>query len=231
MTTKKRSSPPEIALAVPEELGIPPDQLWARIDFYHQVTNLTFYEEGKVTTRIVDAMDIAHALAAELTYGTGLLPENTLWWNNGKHGPVYGLYEPPAMRILSLEYDIGKEPRRFNIPLPGLIFICQPGQAPYVYAVKSRPTKATGMVYRAPLCNMFHDGRSCGGSNLYPERVTEIPRQFLASFFTATAELSGRSKKHPKNIITLWKEIEGKTEYPLDDLVEHGRLEKLLDIR
>ncbi len=234
ITTKSPQKPEPkaaFAIAVPEELGVPPDPLRMRLDFHHQLTTLTFFDNDKTTTRVVDAMDIAQALANDLTYGSGLLPENTLWWINTRSGPLYALYEPPAIHKLALEYDVHKEPRRFTIPLPGLIFLCRSGLPPYVFAVKGRPTKNDDIFYKAPLCNIFTDGRSCGGNTRYPERVTEIPRHFLSSFFSATAELSGRSKKHPKNIVALWKELDGKKEYPLDDLVEQGQIYQLAAIR
>ncbi|GAI49377.1 unnamed protein product, partial [marine sediment metagenome] len=60
--------------AVPEELGIPPDPLRLRLDFHHQAVEMTFFEGETVTSKVVSAMDVAHALASELSFGSGLLP-------------------------------------------------------------------------------------------------------------------------------------------------------------
>jgi len=83
---------------VPKELGIPVDSLRLRVDFFHQSTTLTSFDGDTVTTRQVDAMDIAHALSRELAVGTGLLPENTLWWLNSRDGQVYAIYVEPKIR-------------------------------------------------------------------------------------------------------------------------------------
>jgi hypothetical protein len=146
-------------------------------------------------------MDVAHALASDLSFGSGLLPPDTLWWQNTRGGPVFALYVEPKIWKLALQEDIKKPPQRFTLPLPGLIFLCTPGQAPWVYAVKKRPTRETDTVYRAPLANIFSNGRSCPGSHQYPTRINEVVQSFFVSFFSATADLSHRSKKYPKNVL------------------------------
>jgi hypothetical protein len=120
---------------------------------------MTYFQGDIVTTKQVDAMEVAHALANDLSFGSGLLPSDTLWWQNTRSGPVFALYVEPKIWKLALQEDIKKPPQRFNIPLPGLIFLCLPGQAPWVYAVKKRPTKETDIVYRAPLANIFNTQR------------------------------------------------------------------------
>jgi len=109
---------------------------------------MTYFQGDIVTTKQVDAMDVAHALASDLSFGSGLLPPDTLWWQNTRSGPVFALYAEPKVWKLALQEDIKKTPQRYTIPLPGLIFLCTPGQAPWVYAVKRRPIKETDIVYR-----------------------------------------------------------------------------------
>ena len=99
--------------------------------------------------------------------------------------------------------------------MPGLVFVCSPGRAPWVYAAKSRPTGADQQLYRAPAFNVFSDGRACPGSHKFPEEVGLIPE----SFFPLTGDTRDRSKKHPGNLLTLWEELDGKSEYPIEDLV------------
>ena len=132
---------PAFSWAVPKELGIPADPLRLRLDFHHQSAVMTYFQGDIVTTKQVDAMDVAHALASDLSFGSGLLPPDTLWWQNTRSGPVFALYVEPKIWKLALQEDIKKPPQRFTIPLPGLIFLCTPGQAPWVYAVKKRPPK------------------------------------------------------------------------------------------
>ncbi len=219
---------PGFSWAVPKELGIPADTLRLRLDFFHQSTVLTYFHDDIATTRQVDAMDVAHALARELSFGTGLLPDNTLWWKNTRGGPLFAIYVAPKVWRLALQEKIDKPPRRSTVPLPGFIFLCMQGQPPWVVACKKKPTKETDIVYHAPLANVFRNGRSCPGSNKYPTRVADIVQSFFVSFFSATADLQGRSKKYPKNVLDLWKSLEGKNKFPYDDLVDFAKVEDLM---
>ncbi|MCK4265910.1 MAG: hypothetical protein KAX31_01420 [Thermoplasmata archaeon] len=191
---------------------------------------MTYFEGETVTSKEVDAMDIAHSLAAELSFGSGLLPDRALWWLNTRSGPVVAIYVEPQVRQVALQEDISKPPRRFKIPLPGLIFLCRPGSPPWVYAVKRKPTKETDIVYKAPLANIFANGRNCPGTHKFPARVGDVVQSFFISFFTATADLRNRSVKFPGNVIHLWEFLDGKKKYPMDDLVRHGTIFDLLNM-
>ncbi|KKK84063.1 hypothetical protein LCGC14_2787100, partial [marine sediment metagenome] len=68
---------PAFSWAIPKELGIPADPLRLRLDFFHQATVMTIFQENTTITKPVDAMDVAHALASDLSFGTGLLPPDT----------------------------------------------------------------------------------------------------------------------------------------------------------
>ena len=103
--------------------------------------------------------------------------------------------------------------------MPGLVFVCSPGRAPWVYAAAERPTDAEQHLFRAPAFNVFSDGRVCPGSHRFPEEVDLIPESFFQSFFSLTGDTRDRSKKHPENLVALWEELDGKTEYPMEDLV------------
>ena len=226
--TSENTEAPAYSWAVPKELGIPPDPLRLRLDFHHQPTVMTFFQGDTVITRQVDAMDVAHALASDLSFGSGLLPDNTLWWQNTKEGPVCALYVEPKVRKLALQDQVDKAPRRFKIPLPGLIFLCSPGKPPWVFAVKKKPTKVTDIVFRAPFCNIYQNGRSCPGSHTYPTRVADIVQSFLVSFFSQTADLRKRSMLFPDNIIQLWEHLDNKKIFPKNDLVVHGTIKDVM---
>jgi len=228
--TNREAEGSAFSWAVPEELGIPPDQLRLRLDFYHQAVEMTFFEDDIVTTKMVSAMDVAFSLASELSFGTGLLPPDTLWWKNTRGGPIYALYTMPKIRKVALLQDARKAPRRFTIPLPGFIFLCRPGQPPWVYAVKKRPTKDTDIVYNAPLCNIFANGRTCPGNHRYPERVADMEHSFFMSFFTPTANLTDRSLKFPQNIVLLWEYLDKKKAFPMCDLVQHATIGDLMSL-
>jgi len=225
------SKPPSsFSWAVPEELGIPPDPLRLRLDFYHQAVEMTFFEGETVTSKVVSVMDVAHALASELSFGSGLLPMESIWWRNTRGGPVVAIYVKPHIRQLALQKDIKKPPKRYKVPMPGLIFLCRAGAPPWVFAVKNKPKKETDIVYRAPLANIHANGRSCAGSHKYPAQLDNMVESFFTSFFSATADLRDRSKQFPENVIHLWEFLNGKKKYPLVDLVNLCVIRDLLNM-
>ncbi|MBA7471769.1 hypothetical protein ES707_07079 [subsurface metagenome] len=226
--TDNEAKPPALQWAVPKELGIPPDPLRLRLDFFHQATSMTYFSGDTAVTTIVDAMDVAFALASDLSFGTGLLPEGTLWWRSTRGGSVTALYVEPAVRKLALQVDVSKTPYRFEIPLPGLIFLCSQGSPPWVYAVKKKPTKETDIVYKAPLFNLYENGRSCQGSHMYPARVADIVQSFFISFFSPTANITNRSNAFPRNLEGLWRSLQKKKKFPMADLVPHGTIRDLM---
>jgi len=219
---------PGFSWAVPEELGIPADPLRLRLDFHHQAVEMTYFEGETVTSKVVSAMDVAHALASELSFGSGILPPGTIWWRNTRSGTVVAIYVEKHIRQLALQRNIKNPVKRYKVPMPGLIFLCQPGKAPWVFAVKSKPKKETDTVYRAPLANIFANGLSCPGSHKFPTRLEDMVESFFTSFFSATADLHNRSKQFPGNVIHLWEFLNGKKKYPLADLVEHGSISDLM---
>jgi hypothetical protein len=231
MPTIKNDLPSPFKRVLPDSVRVGKDHIALRLDFYTEAIVMQTFEKDGGSFRMVSAYDVAHAMANELPFGSGILPENTLWWKNDKSGPEVAIWIAPGVRRLALQTDVTKPPERFDIPLPGLIFICQPAQAPYVFAVTKRPTGPKDRVYKAPLSNVYDGGRSCAGNNHYPADVGEIPNSFLRSFFSEGGSFTGRSKKCPGNIIQLWKELDKKTEYPLDDLVFHGTVGDLMGLR
>jgi len=214
--------------SVAPELGVPADPLRCRLDFHHQAVVMTLFNPETVEKRVVSAIDVSHALASSLSFGSGLLPTDTLWWKNTRGGPIFAIYEKPRVRKLALQESATKQPRRFTIPLPGFIFLCSPGKPPWVFAVKDRPTKDTHVVYKAPLCNLHENGRSCPGSHKYPTRIADIVESFFTSFFTATADLHNRSIMFKSDVVHLWEFLDKKKTFPTGDMVRHGTVRDLM---
>ena len=226
---RKTSSPGQyFNWAVPPKMKAGKDSLQMRLDIYSQAITLTMFDGDIAATKMVSAMDVAHALATELRFSTGILPENTLWWINSKDGPIIAVYQLPRIWKVALQENFNQPATRFTIPLPALLFLCSPLKAPWVYAVKRRPTKLEDIIYKAPLANVFETGRTCAGSQKYAVDPKETINLFFVSFFTKHADLENRSVKYPKDITKLWTELNGKKEYPLDDLVRHGTVQDLL---
>jgi len=215
---------------VPEKLNVPADPLQARLDFHNQACVLTVYDEIN-ETRVVSALDVAQALAKELAFTSPLLPPHTLWWANTDSGPATALYEAPRIRKVALQTDAMKPPQRYTIPLPGLIFIVVPGKAPWVYAVEKYPQSVTDPVFAAPLCNVFAAGNTCPGNQKYSNDPAQIVETFFLSFFTRAANLDKRSKKFPQDVSKLWKFLDGKKEFPLNDMIRQGTVKDLMSLR
>ena len=199
-----------------------------RLDFYHEAVVMHLVDKGIITTRMVSARDVALALLREVPLASGILPQGALWWGQGKNGVLVALWRPPRIWPVALQTEAFQPPRRLKLPLPGLIFICQAGRPPLVYAAKRRPASVEDTTYHAPLFNVFRDGRTCPGTHKYPQYIGEIPESFFRSFFTPTADHAGRSKRYPDSLLKLWEELDGKKRYPLGDLVPLGKLKEVV---
>jgi hypothetical protein len=93
-------------------------------------------------------------------------------------------------------------------------------------------------VFKAPLANVFANGRSCPGSQRYPLEVDKHIELFFISFFTHDADVEGRSVKFPNNIVALWEWLDkqkplpdiGAPGFPLDDLLPHAYVSDLMQM-
>ncbi|GAI60671.1 unnamed protein product [marine sediment metagenome] len=228
MVQELTKQPVSYQWALPENVEVPADELKVRLDFYGQSVVMYVMADGIITTKMVSAQDIALALLRDIPLGSGVLPENTLWWQHRQDGePVVALWRPPQVWPAALQLEPFKPPRRFKLPMPGLIFICRPGSPPGVVAAKKRPTTPEDPIFRAPLYNVYTDGNTCPGSHKYSEGVSKIPEEFFMSFFTQA--LGGEvSRKHGHDLLKLWESIDGKRRYPLRDLMPCGKVANLL---
>jgi hypothetical protein len=95
-------------------------------------------DKPTIITRMVSAKDITMALMSTVPIETGILPENALWWGQGSNGVCVALWRMPQVWKVALQTEPFKPPRRLALPMPGLIFICQPGRPPRVFAAKKR---------------------------------------------------------------------------------------------
>ena len=110
-----------------------------------------------------------------LGFSSGLLPKETLWWNQGETGQVVALWRPPQVWSVALQQEAFKPPARLRLPMPGAGLRLLAGPRPWVYAATSRPADLEQHLFRAPAFNVFRDGRVCPGSHRFPEEVGLIP--------------------------------------------------------
>ena len=203
----------------PGAVDVPRDELQLQMEVYRETILLRGFEGETNWVRTVSADEIANAFTRHLGFSSGLLPQEALWWGQGETGRTVALWRPPQVWPVALQREAFKPPARLRIPMPGLVFVCSPARAPWVYAALSRPSDPEQRLYRTPAFNVFQDGRVCPGSHKFPEEVGRIPESFFQSFFSLTGDTKVRSKKHPDNLQSLWEELDGTTEYPAEDLV------------
>ena len=228
MSTKLTEYPKAYQWALPPSLEVPPDELEVRLDLYHSSVILYLVENGIITTRMVSAREVALAILRNVPLHSGLLPEGALWWRQGREGEEVALWRRPKVWQVALQVKAFEPPRRFKLPMPGLIFVCSASRPPKVYAAKRRPEGPGASIYHAPLFNIFGDGTTCPGTHRFPDKVGDIPESFFTSFFSIEASYHNRSKRHPDSLVKLWEELDGKKKYPLSDLVPIGKIEDLL---
>ena len=63
---------------MPSDLELEEDPLRIRLDFHDESVVMHDFAESIARTRLVSALDVAHALASELDLDTGLLPREAL---------------------------------------------------------------------------------------------------------------------------------------------------------
>ena len=214
--------------ALPPGLDIEPDQLQARLDIYQESILLHLRDGNAMQVRLVSALDIARVLTAQLGFGSGVLPEGALWWGSIRGQEMVAVWRGPRVWKAALQVEALKPPRRFRLPMPGLIFVCTKGQPPAVFAAKERPQSMETRVYHAPLFNVYSDGRSCQGTHAYPEDPAKQPESFFQAFFSPSV-MNRPSQKYGRDLLRLWEEIDGQDNYPVDDLVEIGPFQQAVE--
>ena len=185
-------------------------------------------QEGEVVTEYpVDPAQIALALAAKVTFDTGLLGGNTLLVRQSGAKKLVVEYRPAAKTGLFLDgSDVA-----LRVPLPGLVLIraaSDDSMLQYVvYAVKRRPETLDAPLFHAPLPNVFPSGSICWGTvpkvdanALRNASLANDWAMLLGSPFGDHA-CAGKSKRQPNDIRKLLIELESSKvrRYPTGDLV------------
>lgn len=215
--------------ALPESLKVPPDRLRLRLDFYTETILMHSIADGVISNRAVSPLAIATAMTREVSFNSGMLPPDALWWTHSRQGDMVALWRKPKVTLVAVQTEAFKPPERFSLPMPGLVFICQSGRAPWVFAAKTRPKSPDDQLFYCPTFNVYSGGRVCPGNHHFPNDVSEMPNSFFQSLFSLTGDHANRSKRHPGNIMALWQELDGKKKYPLDDLVPWEKVSSLLN--
>ena len=136
--------------SLPGPADAPRDVLKVQLEVYNETILLRGFEDDSAWVRTVSADEIANVITQHLGFSSGLLPQETLWWNQGETGQVVALWRPPQVWPVALQREAFKPPARLRLPMPGLVFVCSPGRAPWVYAALERPSDPEQQLYRTP---------------------------------------------------------------------------------
>lgn len=197
------------------------------LEFYSYGVLLRKRDGDAITEYAVDPSQIALALAAKVTFDTGLLGEETLLVRQDGVKRLVVEYRSPRKTGLYLDgSDVA-----LRVPLPPLLLIrttTEDKNPQYqVYAVKGRPTTLDTPLFHAPLPNVFGSGSICWGT---VQRVTEAVLQgsslaadwstLLGSPFGDHA-CTGKSKAFPHDIREHLIQLEHRKArvYPKSDLI------------
>lgn len=197
------------------------------LSFYSFGVMLHKREGDQVSEYPVDPAQVALALAAKVSFDTGLLSDRTLLVRQSGVTKTVVEYRAPQKTGVYLD---GSE-TALRVPLPGLLLIrvSSEGKQPQyqLYAVKRRPVTLREPLYHAPLPNVFGDGSICWGT---VPRVSEAALQgtsladdwavLLGSRFGDHA-VFGKSRTHPNDIRQALIALEERQArvYPKSDLI------------
>ena len=206
----------------PPDVEVDEDPLQLSVDFHHETTVVHDYAKGRVVkTWVASPAEMAHALARELDLTTGLLGRETLWWNKRAEGITVAVWQAPKVWTIGLNEGPGKPLKRFQVPMPGLVFIRLGSGQLYVFAATERPGKEKAQLFHCPTLNVYASGAICVGSHRFPTDPWKVPGAFFESYFSQNHLGAGKSAKHPKDVTKLWQELAGAKRFPLDDLLPH----------
>ena len=118
--------------SLPGQDDLPRDQLQVQLEVYKETILLRGFQGDSNWVRTVSADEIAGVFTQHLGFSSGLLPEAALWWSQGETGQVVALWRPPQVWSVALQREAFQPPVRLRLPMPGLVFVCSPGRAPWV---------------------------------------------------------------------------------------------------
>ena len=205
-----------------------------RLDFYDTAVIMTQWKNnGQLLAYPVSIDDVVSACSS-MTLSSGLLPANTLFWQQQADQMALGIYVPARRWPMQTEH------RSYLVPMPPLVFVGN-GTSYSIFAVKKRPSSLSraqakgehNRLYHAPCPNVHTHGSICQGNTPFPRCSPQNILTALSLFMEESlfnADLS-RSKcvSRPEDVRELWAELDGRKRFPLSELVpSHTSLEALI---
>jgi hypothetical protein len=167
------------------------------------------------------------AAFATLPIDTGWLDPSIQRWGTGADGPWVVAWHPPAVTSLAVLLEHPTRPTSLRVPLPGLVLV---GHATryYLWATTTPAFDPQAALYRAPLPNVYPDGRICWGTATPPPAGTATIRTawevFCGSAFNGDlcSEKSRAQRADVRAQLQALTAAEAAT-YPTGDLLAYGR--------
>lgn len=182
-------------------------------------------QEGGVVERFISDAAVREAFSG-IPIDSGWLRPEIVKWGNGKLGEWAVAFFAPQVHELDITSESAADApeqftlERLQVPLPGLVFFGL-GTQYFLWAVKTQKLHPYQEIYRAPLPNVYVDGKVCWGL-VKPPRVTaraifDAWELFIKSTFNNHLA-NGKSKAHREDVrVMLRQAYTG--DYPITDLV------------
>ena len=97
--------------SLPGPADMPRDTLQMQLEVYKETILLRGFENDSTWVRTISADAIANVFTQHLGFSSGLLPRESLWWNQGETGQVVALWRPPQVWSVALQREAFKPPR------------------------------------------------------------------------------------------------------------------------
>ena len=186
----------------------------ARLDLYAEAIILTKFGHQSSTSYPVSIHDLSAAFGT-LPASSGFLPRNTLFHGRNSGQQFIGIYLPAQKQVVT----VGQTAMQPPFP-PGIFIGC--GKQYEIHAVKQYPKNKQVQLYCFPSPNVSLDGNICAGNTLFPTCSPETIRQAYRLFIESRFNLhlvTDKCKSFPKNVVKLWKTLDGQEQFPLSELV------------
>lgn len=182
------------------------------------------YRDGSgVVTRPVSFESVRSAFS-DLPSDHGWLDTRVRRVGSTRGKPFVVAEIPGATRGIFIEAE-GGDPLRFTVPMPPLVFFGS-STGWHVWALAAERFAPDAEAFHAPLPNIGPSGSICWGDNRAPKVDPRSMDAALELFWSApfsSHEAAGRSVGHADDVRKLLADLNGKPEFPREQLVGCGR--------
>jgi hypothetical protein len=166
-------------------------------------------------SKFVTAEDVRAAFTGQEN-DSGWLPAGIVRAGTSKAGKWF-VYSAPTQKA-TIQFEGDEAP--IKIPLPRTLLVGV-GANYYLWALTGEHFEPGAIAHAAPFPNVHGDGRICWGAATPPRADPEKARGVWKLFFETPFNnhlIDRKSKAHPEDVRSQLRALEGKREYPTNDL-------------